>query len=117
MVYFIVILGSKWQSRRKILTPAFHFNILQQFVEILIKEGENMTRSLKNAECTVTKDLLPFISEHTLNAICGIIFYLYLFMYRKNDVKRKPFLALNRQLSYSLETVYRILQNQKKIQF
>ncbi|XP_039304262.1 cytochrome P450 4C1 [Solenopsis invicta] len=61
--------GSKWQSRRKILTPAFHFNILQQFVEILIKEGENMTRSLKNAECTVTKDLLPFISEHTLNAI------------------------------------------------
>ncbi|XP_039304282.1 cytochrome P450 4C1-like [Solenopsis invicta] len=61
---------SKWQSRRKILTPAFHFNILQQFVEILIKEGENMTRSLKNAECTVTKDLLPFISEHTLNAIC-----------------------------------------------
>ncbi|XP_039304610.1 cytochrome P450 4C1 [Solenopsis invicta] len=62
--------GSKWQSRRKILTPAFHFNILQQFVEILIKEGENMTRSLKNAECTVTKDLLPFISEHTLNAIC-----------------------------------------------
>ncbi|XP_039304256.1 cytochrome P450 4C1 isoform X2 [Solenopsis invicta] len=62
--------GSKWQSRRKILTPAFHFNILQQFVEILIKEGENMTKSLKNAECIVTKDLLPFISEHTLNAIC-----------------------------------------------
>ncbi|XP_039306246.1 cytochrome P450 4C1 isoform X2 [Solenopsis invicta] len=62
--------GSKWHLRRKILTPAFHFNILQQFVEILIEEGESMTRSLKNAGGTITKDLVPFISEYTLNAIC-----------------------------------------------
>ncbi|XP_029157493.1 cytochrome P450 4C1-like [Nylanderia fulva] len=62
--------GAKWHSRRKILTPAFHFNILNQFVEILIKEGECMTKSLKDAEGTVVKDLLPFISEYTLNAIC-----------------------------------------------
>ncbi|EGI58146.1 Cytochrome P450 4C1 [Acromyrmex echinatior] len=64
------ILDSKWQSRRKILTPAFHFNILQQFVEILIEESENMTKSLKNIGGTVVKDLVPFISEHTLNALC-----------------------------------------------
>ncbi|XP_036143836.1 cytochrome P450 4C1 [Monomorium pharaonis] len=62
--------GSKWQTRRKILTPTFHFNILQQFVEILIEEGEYMSRSLKNAEDIVTKNLVPFISKHTLNAIC-----------------------------------------------
>ncbi|XP_024873026.1 cytochrome P450 4C1-like [Temnothorax curvispinosus] len=62
--------GSKWHMRRKILTPTFHFNILQQFVEILIEEGEYMTRSLKNAGGTVVKDLVPFVSEHTLNAIC-----------------------------------------------
>ncbi|XP_036146947.1 cytochrome P450 4C1-like isoform X2 [Monomorium pharaonis] len=62
--------GSKWHSRRKILTPTFHFNILKQFVEILVEEGESMTRSLKNAGGIVTKDLVPFISEHTLNAIC-----------------------------------------------
>ncbi|KAG5306909.1 CP4C1 protein, partial [Acromyrmex insinuator] len=61
---------SKWQSRRKILTPAFHFNILQQFVEVLIEESENMTKSLKNIGGTVVKDLVSFISEHTLNALC-----------------------------------------------
>ncbi|XP_039307311.1 cytochrome P450 4C1 [Solenopsis invicta] len=61
---------SKWHTRRKILTPTFHFNILQQFVEILIKEGECMTNSLKNTGGTITKDLEPFITEHTLNAIC-----------------------------------------------
>ncbi|XP_071579786.1 uncharacterized protein [Temnothorax nylanderi] len=63
--------GAKWHSRRKILTPTFHFNILQLFIQILIEEGENMTKSLKNAESTVVKDLMPFFSKHTLNAICA----------------------------------------------
>lgn len=73
MYYVVYVLGAKWHSRRKILTPTFHFNILQQFVEILIEESENMTKSLKNTGSTVVKDLVPFISEHTLNAICGMI--------------------------------------------
>jgi len=73
--YINYVLGAKWRSRRKILTPTFHFNILQQFAEILIEEGENMTKSLKNVGGTVVKDLIPFVSEYTLNAICGIIFY------------------------------------------
>ncbi|XP_024875520.1 cytochrome P450 4C1-like isoform X2 [Temnothorax curvispinosus] len=62
--------GAKWHLRRKILTPTFHFNILQQFVEILIEEGKSMTNSLKKTGGTVVKDLVPFFSEHTLNAIC-----------------------------------------------
>ncbi|XP_036150590.1 cytochrome P450 4C1-like [Monomorium pharaonis] len=66
----IVSKGSKWQSRRKILTPTFHFNILQQFAEILIEEGERMSTSLKNTEDTITKDLIPFIGVHTMNALC-----------------------------------------------
>ncbi|XP_011706508.1 PREDICTED: cytochrome P450 4C1-like, partial [Wasmannia auropunctata] len=61
---------AKWHSRRKILTPTFHFNILQQFVEILIEESENMTKTLKHTGGTVVKDLTSFVSEHTLNAIC-----------------------------------------------
>ncbi|KAL0120083.1 hypothetical protein PUN28_008041 [Cardiocondyla obscurior] len=62
--------SAKWHLRRKILTPTFHFNILQQFVENLIEEGENMTKSLQNEGESVVKDLVPFFSEYTLNAIC-----------------------------------------------
>ncbi|XP_050453532.1 cytochrome P450 4C1-like [Cataglyphis hispanica] len=62
--------GTKWYARRKILTPAFHFNILNQFVDILIKESDYMTKSLKDVGETVVKDLIPFISEHTLYVIC-----------------------------------------------
>ncbi|XP_019885677.2 cytochrome P450 4C1 [Camponotus floridanus] len=62
--------GAKWQLRRKILTPTFHFNILNQFVDILSKESAHMIKSLKDEEGAIVKDLIPFISEHTLNIIC-----------------------------------------------
>ncbi|KAK1125909.1 hypothetical protein K0M31_005445 [Melipona bicolor] len=62
--------GRKWQTRRKILTSAFHFNVLQQFVDIFTEEGERLIKSLKSEEGVVVKDLLQLISEHTLNIIC-----------------------------------------------
>ncbi|XP_011064361.1 PREDICTED: cytochrome P450 4C1-like isoform X2 [Acromyrmex echinatior] len=64
--------GTKWQSQRKILTPTFHFNIMQRFVKIFDKESKNMVKSLNNAKGAVVKDLTSFISEYTLNAICDI---------------------------------------------
>ncbi|XP_011878377.1 PREDICTED: cytochrome P450 4C1-like, partial [Vollenhovia emeryi] len=68
--YVVYVLGVKWHSRRKMLTPSFNFTVLQQFTEILVEEAENMAESLKDTRGTVVKDLLPFFSEHTLNAIC-----------------------------------------------
>ncbi|XP_020289589.1 cytochrome P450 4C1-like [Pseudomyrmex gracilis] len=62
--------GSKWHNRRKLLTPAFHFTILRQFLDILIEESDRMIKSLKDNEEPVIKDLVPFLSKHTLNAIC-----------------------------------------------
>ncbi|XP_075982145.1 uncharacterized protein LOC142980547 [Anticarsia gemmatalis] len=61
--------GSKWQERRKILTPAFHFNILRQFCEII---EENSQRLLDSLDKTVGKpiDIVPVLSEFTLNSIC-----------------------------------------------
>uniref|UniRef100_UPI0039E8C354 cytochrome P450 CYP4M10 n=1 Tax=Helicoverpa armigera TaxID=29058 RepID=UPI0039E8C354 len=61
--------GSKWQERRKILTPAFHFNILKQFCEII---EENSHRFLDSLKETAGKpiDIIPVLSEFTLNSIC-----------------------------------------------
>ncbi|XP_026666988.1 probable cytochrome P450 4p3 [Ceratina calcarata] len=64
--------GRKWQTRRKILTPAFHFNMLREFSDVFIKEGERLIGKLKGEGRPVIKDLKMLISEHTLNIICVI---------------------------------------------
>ncbi|XP_026667550.1 cytochrome P450 4C1 isoform X1 [Ceratina calcarata] len=60
----------KWQTRRKILTPAFHFNMLREFTDVFIQEGERLVGKLKSEGRPVVKDLKMLISEHTLNIIC-----------------------------------------------
>ncbi|XP_015180015.1 PREDICTED: cytochrome P450 4C1-like isoform X2 [Polistes dominula] len=64
--------GKKWHLRRKMLTPAFHFNILKHYCTNLIEESQNLVKYLKKEgnENPVVKDLRSFISQYTLNAIC-----------------------------------------------
>ncbi|XP_006619840.1 cytochrome P450 4C1-like [Apis dorsata] len=62
--------GHKWHVRRKILTSAFHFNVLRQFVDIFIEDAERLIKTLESEEGIFVENLLQLTSEHTLNVIC-----------------------------------------------
>ncbi|KAG5883146.1 hypothetical protein JTB14_033397 [Gonioctena quinquepunctata] len=61
--------GTKWQTRRKILTPAFHFTILQQFVTVFNNETDRLVDVLKKEVGKSWTNIVPLISEFTLYTI------------------------------------------------
>lgn len=62
--------GQKWFSRRKVITPTFHFKILEQFVEVFDKHSAlfvNNLEKFKGQGC----DVFPLIGLCALDIICG----------------------------------------------
>ncbi|XP_068211245.1 cytochrome P450 4C1-like [Palaemon carinicauda] len=62
--------GAKWRSRRKLLTPAFHFKILEDFVEVFNNESQKLTKKLQKKADGKPFNLFPYITRCTLDIIC-----------------------------------------------
>ncbi|KAK9498584.1 hypothetical protein O3M35_003184 [Rhynocoris fuscipes] len=62
--------GEKWHSRRKAITPTFHFKILEQFTNIFDKNGTILINRLKEYCDGKIFDVQPLISRYTLDIIC-----------------------------------------------
>ncbi|KAK8738037.1 hypothetical protein OTU49_004365, partial [Cherax quadricarinatus] len=62
--------GSKWHSRRKLLTPAFHFKILEDFVEVFNNQSNKMVQKLQQKADGKPFDIFPFVTLCTLDIIC-----------------------------------------------
>lgn len=64
--------GQKWLSRRKIITPAFHFKILEDFVEVFDKQSSILVEKLEKFEDCGEFDIFPLTALCALDVICGI---------------------------------------------
>lgn len=65
-----ILLGDKWRRQRKIITPTFHFKILEQFVNIFNAKGDILVKKIfENTEKIF--DIYPFITLCSLDIICG----------------------------------------------
>ncbi|RZC39472.1 p450 domain containing protein, partial [Asbolus verrucosus] len=61
--------GEKWRMRRKMLTPGFHFNILQGFIDIFNQETENLVKSLQKHIHEPFIDVVSPITDFTLKSM------------------------------------------------
>lgn len=66
----LISTGKKWHQRRKILTPAFHFQILEKFVEIMDEQGKVLVGKLFESNENEV-DIFPLINLYALDVICG----------------------------------------------
>lgn len=62
--------GKKWYSRRKTITPTFHFQILEQFIEVFDRQSDIFVKNLSKYKPSESFDIYPHISLCTLDAIC-----------------------------------------------
>ncbi|XP_069680183.1 cytochrome P450 4C1-like isoform X3 [Periplaneta americana] len=62
--------GLKWHSRRKIITPSFHFKILENFIPIFAENCEVLVNKLKKNIGGQIFDVYPYISACSLDIIC-----------------------------------------------
>lgn len=62
--------SEKWHARRKIITPAFHLKILEQFIDVFNKNGEILVEKLRKSEEKIV-DIFHMIGLCSLDIICG----------------------------------------------
>lgn len=64
--------GKKWIERRRLLTPAFHFNILQQFHTTFKEHSDQLLEDIKiETQNKNGTDIHDMVSKFTLNTISG----------------------------------------------
>ncbi|XP_069854558.1 cytochrome P450 4F6-like isoform X1 [Dipodomys merriami] len=68
--------GSKWSHRRRLLTPAFHFNILKPYVKIFNRSANTMHAKWRRliAEGITSLDMFEHISLMTLDSLQRCVF-------------------------------------------
>ncbi|CAH1108888.1 unnamed protein product [Psylliodes chrysocephalus] len=62
--------GAKWKERRRMLTPAFHFSILDHFLEVFNSVSYIFIKQLEKHEDEDSFDIYPLVSLYTLDVIC-----------------------------------------------
>nr|XP_002123140.1 cytochrome P450 4V2 [Ciona intestinalis] len=63
--------GEKWKQRRRLITPSFHFNILQDFLEVMNEESGKLINNLKKKlKSGVKVDVGKAVTMCALDIIC-----------------------------------------------
>ncbi|ODM91286.1 Cytochrome P450 4c3 [Orchesella cincta] len=76
--------GEKWFQRRKQLTPAFHFKILEDFLRVFNEQCNIFTKVLERKGKLVF-DIFPVITLCTLDIICETAMGKSVFAQQKSD--------------------------------
>ncbi|XP_023305870.2 cytochrome P450 4p1-like [Lucilia cuprina] len=115
----LISTDQKWHARRKMLTPAFHFNILGQFEEIFKEESQKFVKELENLN---TDEVLldEVIPKLTLNVVCETALGVKLDNCLNGDEYRESFKVFEECFNKRVNTphllvdfIYKLLEEHK----
>ncbi|GIY42944.1 cytochrome P450 4V2 [Caerostris extrusa] len=62
--------AEKWRRSRKLLTPAFHFTILEDFIPVFQEQSSVLVSKLQDLTKEPWVDIVPLLTSCTLDIIC-----------------------------------------------
>jgi len=62
--------GDKWKKRRKLITPTFHFTILNDFIQVCEEQAAILVSHLEEKVNKGVFDIMRYIALLTLDIIC-----------------------------------------------
>ncbi|XP_022249547.1 cytochrome P450 4c3-like isoform X2 [Limulus polyphemus] len=62
--------GNKWRARRKMVTPAFHFRILEDFIVVFNEQSQILVEKLRQVQNHKWVNMVNYVTLCTLDAIC-----------------------------------------------
>ncbi|KAK5646123.1 hypothetical protein RI129_004587 [Pyrocoelia pectoralis] len=104
--------GDKWHRRRKMLTPAFYFNIIQQFFKCFVEHSEQLVERLQE-ECAKPYTNIPPLISQIGQLIMNRIERPWLFL---NCIYQ--FTAMNKEQNLLINTLHKfsksVIENRKQ---
>eukprot|EP00112_Aurelia_sp_Birch-Aquarium-sp1_P013574 Seg2883.1 transcript_id=Seg2883.1/GoldUCD/mRNA.D3Y31 product="Cytochrome P450 4V2" protein_id=Seg2883.1/GoldUCD/D3Y31 len=71
ILFILSSTGSKWKTRRRLLTPAFHYGILEDFAEVFQEQSAIFVEQLKPLAINKEKfNICTYATNCTLDIIC-----------------------------------------------
>lgn len=68
---YVLFPGAKWHKHRKLITPTFHFKILENFQDVFNEKAKVLVEKLSEKSNGEIVDIYPYITHCTLDIICG----------------------------------------------
>ncbi|GIY12615.1 cytochrome P450 4V2 [Caerostris darwini] len=62
--------AAKWRHRRKLLTPTFHFTILEDFIPVFQEQSSVLVSKLQDITREPWVDIVPLVTSCTLDILC-----------------------------------------------
>jgi cytochrome P450 family 4 len=70
--------GQDWFGQRRMITPAFHFNILEDFIEVFDKQTNKMIDLLRPfAEKSEEINMYNYVTLCALDIISGMVRFFF----------------------------------------
>lgn len=63
--------GERWHKFRKLITPAFHFQILERFISIFEEQTDVLLQNLSKLSEDEVIDVVPVFHSFALDVISG----------------------------------------------